>query len=542
LLGRVLQRTLQFSAARFARERRGSMLTWAALLMVPLLGFTGLGVDTSRAYLMKARMGQALDAAALAAGRSNADQASSEQRGNMVFKANMPAGFMDAAVTGPTFVFNNDKKTVAASASAAVPTYFAQLVGHRTFVVSSSSEVKRNANSLEISLVLDITGSMSGSKITDLKTAAKDLIETVVWEDQSEYYSKVAIVPYSNAVNSGAYAAQLRGSVPAPKSITGATKANPVVITAPNHGFNNGDKVFITGVKGMTQINNDPDHSPTATTNPQYWIVSDKSTNSFELKRSNGSDAKGKNWGKYTSAGSIYCLTDGCAYYHFTSASSTSRILQISTCVSERTGSQAYTDAAPSTALVGRAYPADGNPCPSSTILPLTSNKTTLKDKVDALTINGSTAGQIGIGWGWYMISPEFGSLWPSGSVPAAYSTQELLKIAVIMTDGDFNSPYCNGVISKDAGSGSGSSSDHINCNATNGSSASQALKQCQAMKAKGVIVFTVGFELDTTAAKDLMKQCATNETYAYLASNGAALKEAFRSIAINISRLRLSR
>ncbi len=38
------------------------------------------------------------------------------------------------------------------------------------------------------------------------------------------------------------------------------------------------------------------------------------------------------------------------------------------------------------------------------------------------------------------------------------------------------------------------------------------------------------------------MKACATNESYAYLASDGAALKEAFRSIAINISRLRLSR
>ena len=529
-------------AAHFARGRRGSMLTWAALLMVPLLGFLGLGVDTARGYLVRARLSQALDSATLAAGRSNADQAGAEARARMLFRANYPAGYMDAAVTGPSFVFNNTDHTVKSSATAEVPTYFMHLVGYGKINVSVSSEVKRNANSLEIALVLDITGSMSGSKIADLKIAAKDLIDTVVWDDQSQYYAKVAIVPYSNGVNLDTYAAQVRGAVPSPKSITGASKTDPVVITAPNHGFNNGDKVFIAGVKGMTQINNNPANSPTATTSPQYWVVADKTTNTFELVRGNGSTANGKNWSKYASAGSIYCTTAGCAYHQFTSASGSSRLFEISICASERIGAQAYTDAAPSTAYVGRHYPAGSNPCPASPIVPLTPDKTTLKSKIDALAIGGSTAGQIGIAWGWYTISPNFGYLWPSGSAPAAYGAPEVLKIAVIMTDGEFNTAYCNGVIGKDAGSGSGSSSDHINCNATNGSSASQALKQCTAMKEKGLIVFTVGFDLDTQSAKDLMTQCASGPAYAYIASDGAALKEAFRSIAINISRLRLSR
>lgn len=510
--------------------------------MVPLLGFMGLGLDTSRAYMVRARLSQALDSATLAAGRANADDIAAEARALNVFRANFPPGYMDAAVTGPSFVFNNTDHTVKATASAAVPTYLMHLVGYRTYTVTVSSEVKRNANSLEIALVLDITGSMSGSKIYDLKAAAKDLIDTVVWDDQSQYYSKVAIVPYSNGVNVGSYAAQMRGPVAAPLSITGASKSNPVVITAPNHGFRNGDKIFITGVKGMTQINNDPDNSPTATSQPQYWVVSDKTTNTFELVRSNGSNANGKNWSKYNSGGQIDCLEPGCEYQQFISASGSSRVFRISTCASERVGAEAYTDAAPGTAYVGRHYPADSNPCPSSPIVPLTPDRTLLKGKIDALSIGGSTAGQIGIAWGWYMISPEFGYLWPGASAPAAYGASELIKIAVIMTDGEFNTAYCGGVIARDSGSGSGSSSDHVNCNATNGSSASQALKQCQAMKQKGIVVFTVGFDLDTQSAKDLMKQCATSESYAYLASDGAALKEAFRSIAINISRLRLSR
>lgn len=39
-------------------------------------------------------------------------------------------------------------------------------------------------------------------------------------------------------------------------TITGITKANPAVVTVTAHGFNNGDKIYITGVGGMTQVNN----------------------------------------------------------------------------------------------------------------------------------------------------------------------------------------------------------------------------------------------------------------------------------------------
>jgi Flp pilus assembly protein TadG len=542
LLRHALRQLRHGRAAQYARAQRGNVLTWAALLMVPLLGFMGLGVDTARGYMVRARLSQALDSAALAAGRSNADQLAAEQKGKTIFTANFPSGYMDATLSGPTFVFNNTDHTVKVAATATIPTYFVHMVGPSTFTVSADTEVKRNANSLEIALVLDITGSMSGSKIKDLKAAAKDMIDVVVWDDQSEYYSKVAIIPYSNSVNVGAYASQVR-TVLKP-AITGATKANPVVITSANHGLQNGDKILVSGIKGMTQINTNSNNSATKTTNPAYWIVANKTTNTFQLTRSNGSSANGRNWNSYTSAGTIDCFTHGCQYYTFTNAQNGTKTFEISTCASERTGAEAYTDAAPSAAKVGRVYPpSDGdNPCPASTIMPLSPDKAALKSKIDAMSTDGSTAGHIGIAWGWYMISPNFGYLWPSASAPAAYGTDELIKIAVIMTDGEFNTAYCNGVIAKNSGSGSGDAADHSNCNATNGSSASQALEQCAAMKAKGIVVFTVGFDLDSQATKDLMVQCATSASYAYIASDGAALKEAFRSIAINISRLRISK
>jgi hypothetical protein len=111
------------------------------------------------------------------------------------------------------------------------------------------------------------------------------------------------------------------------------------------------------------------------------------------------------------------------------------------------------------------------------------------------------------------------------------------------MTDGAFNTGYCNGVISKDAGTGSGNTSDHANCNAPNGSPFTQAENLCTAMKQAGVVVYTVGFDVgDDQDVQDFMSSCATTTSNYYLASNGAALRAAFVSIANDINALRLSK
>lgn len=69
-------------------------------------------------------------------------------------------------------------------------------------------------------------------------------------------------------------------------SITGATQANPCVITSTAHGLANGDIVYIHGVGGMTQINN------------LSFTAASVATNTFELSGINSSG-----YGAYTSGG-----------------------------------------------------------------------------------------------------------------------------------------------------------------------------------------------------------------------------------------------
>lgn len=82
-------------------------------------------------------------------------------------------------------------------------------------------------------------------------------------------------------------------------NITGATKANPCVITAAN-SYSNGDWVYITGVGGMTQLNG------------KYFVVRNRTAGSFELEDLWGNAVNSSAYGTYTSGGTaarVYTLT-----------------------------------------------------------------------------------------------------------------------------------------------------------------------------------------------------------------------------------------
>jgi hypothetical protein len=305
------------------------------------------------------------------------------------------------------------------------------------------------------------------------------------------------------------------------------TDCKPTV-TANGHGLLNPDgTVYLTAVGGMTQLNN------------TGFTTTYVNANAYLL------DTVGAR--TYTSGGSSFCGQYGCQWRVFTSATNSLRWLENSSCVSERTGPNAYTSTYVSSAKVGFNYPAhpsnrNANSCPESLLTPLNSSRASLHTLIDAMTIGGSTAGQIGMAWGWYTISPSFNAMWPSSSA-GALNDPDLLKAVVFMTDGEFNTPYCGGVIASNAASGSGSASNHINCAATNGDPFAQTLSLCNAMKAEGIIIYTVGFDVASGGqAANLMASCASGSDYAFLPANGADLSDAFKAIGRDITRLRISK
>jgi Flp pilus assembly protein TadG len=659
---RLLQKTGAAIAA-FVREAasdaRGNVAMLFGMALPVLVMIVVGGVDINRVSTAKVGLHDALDAAALAAARSPYTDAADIQRVGMdALKANLAAyPTMSLIENETTFVLVNDE-IVVADARVDVQTLVANIFlppygkfMDDTMPVGVHSEVHRSTKDIEVSLVLDVTGSMAGSRLNSLKSAANTLVDLVVQDQQNINRTRMALVPYSMGVNPGSYIDTVRGTPKGPTNITaaswmsngwvaktfsGVSKASPGVITANGHGLSNGDFVWISGVaqsgtgtdlttllngkayrvanvttntftlensgtwtpvnttgtknytansgsfrkcqvstcevvvtsnshgmetgeqvqildvRGMTEINNVRDDGRTSTTAQSnlYTTVTKRSNNTFSL------DGRlGANVSAYTSGGSVQCLEQGCREFLFQNQSNNHwRVRPIvdannRSCVSERVGTQAYTDASASTALVGRAYSSTDNPCLGSVIQPLTEDRALLKSQINGYAAVGSTAGQIGVGWGWYMISPTFGSIFPSANRPEPYATDNsLLKVVIIMTDGEFNTPYCNGVVAG-AVSGSGSTTQHINCAPTNGNPFAQAVTMCNAMKARNVIVYTVGFDIGTgtggagvDTAREVMQQCATDASHVYLPSNGSSLQSAFAAIGRSISQLRISR
>lgn len=576
----------------------------ATLVIFPLVGFA---IDFSRVIVEKQKLQMATDAAALAAAH---DAFMTAEERLAVVEAHLTHLEEDLG-RDITYEFSQDADgRISLITHISVNTTIAKVMGRDEVAVTVRSDAVEGGADIEVAMILDITGSMSGTRITALKEAANDLVDIVVADTQTPYYSKASIVPYSVAVNVGDYADDVRGAITpgwtisnaawqvgSSKSISGATKANPVVITSNGHGFTNGDRVRITGVSGMTQLNN------------KIYTVASASTNTFQLSGVNGTGystysssgtirecintncevtvtandhglsdndyvviksvsgmtqinngsnsawqvfnvtddtfaltgSVGYNYGAYTGNGTAYCAVAGCEYFRFLNQSSNAqRVHRISDCATERTGAEAYTDAAPAGAPVGLGYLSTSNPCPGNELVPLTSDKTLLGDAIDDLSTGGSTAGHMGAAWGFYTLSPTFGSIFPADSIPSTYGRPKLYKFAMFMTDGDFNSSFCQGVLSRTSTSGSGSSADKINCNSENGNSFTQAAEYCTAMKEAGIKVYTVGFEVSSQQLQDALTDCATSSSYAYFPSGSEELIEVFQEIGNSINEVRL--
>lgn len=189
------------------------------------------------------------------------------------------------------------------------------------------------------------------------------------------------------------------------------------------------------------------------------------------------------------------------------------RTLYRTDCVAERTGSSKFVDNAPSSGNYSTAlWTSNSNrsctPAATATILPLTGSRDSIESKITGLKGQGGTAGHIGTAWAWYTISEKWASFWGTSSAPEPVGPT-LLKAAVLMTDGDYNS--CQG-------GQSCSTSDN------------DAITFCNNMKTQGIRVFTVGFEIDDDNARDTLIACASPGDY-HFPYNGEEMREVFRSI-----------
>ena len=470
-----LKTLLSNNASRsFTRDEKGSVALIFALTAFVVVSLVGGAVDFGRAYSMQTRLQNALDSASLAASVAyqndpNHDSAAALQQADRYFSAAMTG----ISGVNMTRTLDTTSKTVTMAAQITVSTPFlamAPIANIQSITLNAATETTSTEgvaggggnSEVELALMLDTTGSMgwdSGngtSKISALMTSATSFVN-ILLPDGTTPQAKIALVPFAPNVKVDDTTATLITGQPLTKQVTDSNAC------------------------GETCVN---------TTCARF--------------RNNGTC---RTWNQS-------CSANTCTVY-------------LSRCMIDRTGISATTEQTPGSGTymtpTWASSLSNATSCtPAQAYVPLTTNKATLTATISSFSANGATAGALGTAWAWYALSPTFNSITatPTGigsAKPKAYGAANLKKIAVLMTDGEYN---CGA-----AASGS--------CSDTNTTTISQrAVDLCTGMKNQNIEVYTIGFKLDVQIAKDTLRNCATDANHAFLAEDAATLEQIFRTIA----------
>jgi Flp pilus assembly protein TadG len=280
------------SLRRLARRREGNVAMIVGLFAIPLVIAGGMATDVGRAYLVKVRLGAALDAAALAVG-SETNQTAAQMSTDLqnYFTANYPSTALGNNVTVTPVPSNADLSatTVNYQAQATVPMLFMPLIGINDITVSVTAQTKKTTG-LEVAIVLDNTGSMlcgpndgapnysnatcgngvvasdttctnanNTSRICTLINAATQFVNTLTSAINSAQQLYIAVVPYVTTVNVGSALcsgattctniktdapsgdfADLRGNIMPVIPIIGTTTSGSTTISSVSMGTPNG--------------------------------------------------------------------------------------------------------------------------------------------------------------------------------------------------------------------------------------------------------------------------------------------------------------
>lgn len=226
--------------ARLRHNDRGNVLAIVGAALVPLTIMIGSGIDLSRAYMAKAKMQSACDAASLAARRVMKDDELTEAvraTGLEFFFFNYPQGLYGASRFNPA-VSKPEAGVIRIAADARIPTVVMQMFGFSTLPVAVSCDASLNFVNTDIVLLLDVTASMNERvdgtrKIEALQDAVMALYDELA-PIQAQLASqglrlRYGVVPYSSTVNVGRllYAddpANLRENVTVPSRVSNMTK------------------------------------------------------------------------------------------------------------------------------------------------------------------------------------------------------------------------------------------------------------------------------------------------------------------------------
>ena len=191
--GRALQRHLQ----AFRDDESGVIVAFSVWFMLLILFVGALGVDVMRFESQRTRLQSALDQAVLAAADLDQKSPAASVVADYFDKFNV-----DAELTSTIVDEGLNYRNVQATARQIVPTQLLHMLNVDEMIAPAASEAEERVEGIEISMVLDVSGSMAGTRIQRLQPAAIEFVDTVLALSDAEDVS-ISIVPYATQVGAG---------------------------------------------------------------------------------------------------------------------------------------------------------------------------------------------------------------------------------------------------------------------------------------------------------------------------------------------------
>jgi Flp pilus assembly protein TadG len=521
----------------FNRNEDGSIGVMFGCIIVVMVMFLGSSVDFGRAFMAREGIQDALDSAALAAGReleTGGEKEDAEDKAREVFAANVPEGF----TANLTMVdVNAGAGQITLRADTLLQTSFLRIAGINELEIDAEAIVSTSDGSFEVAMVLDSSGSMRGVHIEGLKTASHALVTSLFGDKTVSNNVKMGVVAFSGLVNVGpqnANAAWIDGD--------GRSSAHFENMSEEVSRFELLGRMSNASWAGCVEVRPgtlaSSDDEPDVAT-PDSLFVPTFAPDEPDTANSSGN----RYYNSYLADDGGTCVAQPstcvrrdwrgtCLQYRTTSidpATAQSRLCK-------------YDDATVTPTQTGGTMTGPNHMCDSQPITPLTNDRQTVDGAIDDLVAAGYTNIGEGVMWGWRVLSPHepFSEGLPKNS-------PNNLKILVVMSDGantlnaasNHNQSYYSGWGYATTG--------RLAASAQTSAAFTTAMNDmtdtsCQSARADGIIIYSVAYNLATQpAARAVLRACASQPDKYFEAGSEAELIKAFEAIGLDLNSLRIS-
>lgn len=474
----------------FAQDEDGAMTIFACFMILIMVLIGGIGADLMRNEMERTRMQGIADRAVLAAADLDQERTPQEVVQDYFEKSGLGDFVSNVSVSG-----TGQNRTVSVSAYKDMRTQFMHNVGVDTLPVPAAATASEGTAHVEISMVLDISGSMRFSnRMANLRPAASDFVD-VLLADGADAYTSINLIPYAGQTNPGPFMFDRIGGQRL--AATALDEAQGGIAEHLSHGVL------------------DPEADGGTGSDPDTRYVMPNVSSCLELAPSDFNSIALPSAGAYDQVA------------HFMNWTIAPAVMDWGWCPQDQTSIQ---------------Y--------------LSNNAGDLKDTINSMRMHDGTGTHYAMKYAVSLLDPsarnDVSALVGAGEVnaafqgrPANYDAEGAVKYIVLMTDGQITEqvrpidPLDDQNATEELDDGRRSEREQLTPASTNIDSFFAQCDLAKNQQPRPVIVFTIAFEAPGVPEQQ-MRDCASSPAHFY-AADGGSIGDVFQNIARQINQLRLT-